>query len=163
MIDLLLMRHAKSDWGQGLADFDRPLNSRGEEAAEKMGNLLMDEDLCPDYIICSGAQRARETADGVIEGMNYQGELFVTNQLYLCDIGDFIRVIKRYGGDHSRLLVIAHNPGTEGFITHLTGQMKHVTTANIAHIKLPITQWSEIEKETTGELIEFWRPREPQA
>ena len=157
------MRHAKSDWGQGVSDFDRPLNERGEEAAEKMGKLLLDEGAVPDHIICSGAQRARDTADGVIEGMNYSGELFVSNQLYLCDIIDFIRVIKRHGGEHARLLVIAHNPGTEGFIAHLTDQHKHVTTANIAHIKLPITQWSEIEKTTKGDLIEFWRPREPQS
>ena len=34
-MDLLLMRHAKSDWGQGLKDFDRPLNERGKKAAEK--------------------------------------------------------------------------------------------------------------------------------
>lgn len=161
-MDLLLMRHAKSDWGENVSDFDRPLNDRGIEAAEKMGRLLLDENIQPSYIICSGAQRARETAEGVIEGLGYEGEIFFSNHLYLCDIIDFIKVIQKNGADHPKILVIAHNPGTEGFITHLTSQMKRVTTANIAHIKLPITSWSEMNRQTKGELIGFWRPREPQ-
>ncbi len=160
-MNLLLMRHAKSDWGQGISDFDRPLNNRGIFAAEQMGILLSNEGIMPDYIICSGAQRARQTAEGMIEGLKYDGKLFVSNHLYLCDISDFIQVISKNGADHQTLLVIAHNPGTEGFITHLTNQQKHVTTANIAHIKLPITQWSDFAKSTKGELIDFWRPREP--
>ncbi len=160
-MNLLLMRHAKSDWEQGVSDFDRPLNTRGLFAAEQMGILLADKNLMPDFIICSGAQRARQTAECVIEGLRYEGQLFVSNHLYLCDIGDFIRVIGKNGADHDTLLVIAHNPGTEGFITHLTDEQKHVTTANIAHIKLPITEWSEIKSSTKGDLIDFWRPREP--
>ncbi|MFT5196400.1 MAG: phosphohistidine phosphatase [Cellvibrionaceae bacterium] len=162
-MELLLMRHAKSDWGEGVSDFDRPLNERGEDSAEKMGRLLLDEGLVPDAILCSLAQRARETAEGVLEGSDYDGpKVFYTDRLYLCDIRDFIAVIKQYGGDHQRILVIAHNPGTEGFIHHLTGEDKRVTTANLAKIDLEIGAWADFDVTTKGTLTGFWRPREPQ-
>lgn len=160
-MQLLLMRHAKSDWEEGTSDFDRPLNYRGEEAAEKMGELLKELNLTPDHIICSSAQRARGTAEGVIEGCDYDGATYYSDRLYLCDIMDFVRVIQQEGRDHNRILVIAHNPGTEGFISYLTKEMKRVTTANIALIDLPISSWAELDAQTRGELKGFWRPREP--
>ncbi|MBE9563692.1 MAG: histidine phosphatase family protein, partial [Proteobacteria bacterium] len=40
MFDLILMRHAKSDWHSHTADIDRPLNSRGVEDATRMGAHL---------------------------------------------------------------------------------------------------------------------------
>jgi len=40
---LILMRHAKSDWGDpGLPDHDRPLNKRGRRAATALGHWLRD-------------------------------------------------------------------------------------------------------------------------
>ncbi|MEM8860595.1 MAG: histidine phosphatase family protein [Chloroflexota bacterium] len=160
-MELLLMRHAKSDWEQGVSDFDRPLNDRGEEAAEKMGELLKELDLVPNFIICSSAQRARDTAEGVIDGSDYEGRIYHSDRLYLCDISDFIRVIREQGGEHQRVLVIAHNPGTEGFISYLTNEMKRVTTANIGLIDLPIESWQQLDATVRGELKGFWRPREP--
>ena len=41
MKQLILMRHAKSDWQSGADnDFDRPLNKRGRRAAVEIGALL---------------------------------------------------------------------------------------------------------------------------
>ncbi len=162
-MELLLMRHAKSDWGQGLSDFDRPLNERGEVAAGKMGRLLRKEDAMPAKILCSTAQRARETAEGVIDEFNFEGDVFYSDRLYLCDISDFVVVIKKYGEQHERLMVIAHNPGTEALIYHLTGEDMRVTTANIAQIELPsLTAWADMDITTKGTLKSFWRPRESQ-
>lgn len=161
-MELLLMRHAKSDWEQGVSDFNRPLNERGEAAAEKMGRLLRKENLLPDFILCSAAQRTRETAEGLIEEADYEGKAFYSNQLYLCDIPDFIATLKKYGATHQRVMVIAHNPGTADFIHHLTGEQKQVTTANIAHIELNLHAWADFDTTTRGTLKGFWRPREPQ-
>lgn len=162
-MELLLMRHAKSDWHQGVADFDRPLNDRGVESAVLMGKLLREQDMLPDHIICSGAKRAQETARGVVQAADYVGDVTVSNRLYLCDLTDFIGVIRKYGGANNRLMVIAHNPGTEHFIAHLTGEHKRVTTGNIAKIELPLSVWADFTPQTKGELIGFWRPREPRS
>ncbi len=49
---LLIMRHAKSSWSDpGMADFDRPLNKRGQSAAPAMGQRLADAQLQVDIIL----------------------------------------------------------------------------------------------------------------
>ena len=41
MKTLLILRHAKSAWGNpGLPDHERPLNKRGKRDAPRMGQLL---------------------------------------------------------------------------------------------------------------------------
>ena len=61
--ELQLLRHAKSDWETGaLNDFDRPLAKRGLNQAPGIGTWLLEEDLVPDLVLSSPAQRAKETA-----------------------------------------------------------------------------------------------------
>ena len=44
MKTLLLVRHAKSDWGTpSLGDIDRPLNDRGKRDAPVMAQRLLDK------------------------------------------------------------------------------------------------------------------------
>ena len=59
---LLLLRHAKSSWAEpGASDHERPLNRRGQEAAPRIGAYLGRHKLIPDIVLCSSAQRTRET------------------------------------------------------------------------------------------------------
>ena len=59
---LLLMRHAKSSWGDPtIKDHDRPLNNRGKKDAPRMGKLLKENNLIPDIILSSTAKRAEMT------------------------------------------------------------------------------------------------------
>jgi phosphohistidine phosphatase len=63
---LLIMRHAKSDWGTpGEPDFDRPLAKRGQRDAPRMGEWLRAQGLVPDLVLASPARRAQETASKV--------------------------------------------------------------------------------------------------
>ena len=63
---LILMRHAKSDWGHaGLADHDRPLNARGTRDAPRMGAWLRGKGHLPDEVLCSTATRTRQTLEGL--------------------------------------------------------------------------------------------------
>jgi len=49
MRQLILMRHAKSAWGDpSLGDHARPLNKRGQRAATALGYWLHAKDLVPD-------------------------------------------------------------------------------------------------------------------
>ncbi|MEE3099475.1 MAG: histidine phosphatase family protein, partial [Pseudomonadota bacterium] len=66
---LVLMRHAKSDWGDpGLGDHDRPLNDRGRRAAPRMGAWLAAQGAFPDAALLSSARRVQETWAGVLDG-----------------------------------------------------------------------------------------------
>ena len=61
---LLLLRHAKSDWGDpDLADIDRPLAPRGRRAAAVVGAYLREHALVPDLVVTSPSARTRETIE----------------------------------------------------------------------------------------------------
>src|SRR5580692_4260108 len=64
---LMLLRHAKSDWSSssGTPDMVRPLNTRGEAAARLMGGYMARHGLVPQRVLCSPAQRTRETWAGI--------------------------------------------------------------------------------------------------
>ena len=58
---LMLLRHAKSAWPDGVDDHERPLAKRGRTACALMGRYMVDEALLPDLTIVSTARRARES------------------------------------------------------------------------------------------------------
>src|SRR5215469_17757042 len=58
---LVLLRHAKSDWPEDVADHDRPLAPRGRRDAPLVGRWLARAGYVPDIAICSTARRAQET------------------------------------------------------------------------------------------------------
>ncbi|HZU51844.1 MAG TPA: histidine phosphatase family protein [Sphingomicrobium sp.] len=66
MHHISILRHAKSRWDKPeLADFDRPLNARGWEAARRLGKELKHRSFTFDLVIASPALRVRETIEGV--------------------------------------------------------------------------------------------------
>ena len=62
MAKLILLRHAKSSWKDPvLNDFDRPLNLRGKNDANKIGNRLLELNIIPNLILSSSSKRTKET------------------------------------------------------------------------------------------------------
>lgn len=121
---LVVMRHAKSSWGDpSLSDFDRPLNKRGERDAPEMGRRLKSEGYQCELMIVSPAVRARMTAERVAEQIGYSPEAIVFDQrLYMADIANYLDVIAGVDESVNHLLIVSHNPGSEALITHLSGE-----------------------------------------
>jgi phosphohistidine phosphatase len=161
MKTLLLLRHAKSDWrNPELADHDRPLNKRGKRDAPRMGRLLLDENLLPDLIITSTAQRARDTAAAVVAVSKYAGKIKASRGFYLAGPEAYIKVLRVVPDTCRRVMIVGHNPGLEALLELLAGTPTILPTAALAQIELPIAQWRELGEETKGELRGVWRPRE---
>lgn len=161
MKTLLILRHAKSSWDNAnLADHDRPLNERGKQDAPRMGRLLRDEELVPDVIITSSAERALATAEAVAVSSGYEAEITVTRRFYHADPEAYLETLRDLPDAYESALVIGHNPGLEALVEAVTGQSERMSTATLAHVRLPIIQWAELTEETEGELINLWRPRE---
>ncbi len=161
MKTLLIMRHAKSDWDNSkLSDHARPLNKRGKQDAPQMGKLLKEHDLVPDMIMTSTAERALTTAELVVLACDYDGELVTTNSFYHADPATYLEVLQGVDDQYKRVMIVGHNPGMEELVADLTGVAEHFTTANIAHVELPISSWSQLNEDTTGKLLNLWRPKE---
>ena len=83
MKKLLLLRHAKSSWADStLPDFERPLNERGLLAAPLVGKFMRKRLIKPDLIICSPAQRTRETIALVLKAARLETELRYDERIY---------------------------------------------------------------------------------
>jgi phosphohistidine phosphatase len=61
MKNLLLLRHAKSAWPDGVEDHDRPLAERGRRDAPRMGAYMADVGIEPNVALVSSARRTQET------------------------------------------------------------------------------------------------------
>jgi len=104
---LILMRHAKSDWSHGTSDHERPLNPRGRRASVALGDWLRTVAAVPDAVLCSSAQRTRDTLDGL--DLPRETQVTYTRALYLASAEDILAVLRQARGDC--VLLIAHNPG----------------------------------------------------
>ena len=160
MKTLFLMRHAKSSWSDTtLADIDRPLNARGLVAAPFMGKLMQAKRLDPYVILSSTAVRARHTATLAKEAGSLTGLIQFEPRIYEASPQRLRQVISEIDNIYRSALVVGHNPGMEGFIRFLTGDLEAMPTAAIAVINLNIDGWDAIG-DGSGELQNLFRPRE---
>lgn len=160
MKNLLLMRHAKSSWDdESQPDHERPLNSRGERDAPRMGKLLKKQKLLPDLIVSSSARRAADTAELLAQGCKYKGEIALEADLYHAAGDDWERVIRKLPSKIETALLIGHNPSIEVFQEHLTGIAERFPTAAIAWLVLDADDWSQLGSASI-ELRIVWCPKE---
>ena len=160
MRTLYILRHAKSSWDDAsLTDFDRPLNGRGERTAPIMGKLMKREAFSPDIILSSPATRAKQTAMATKEGGDLDGELIFDDRIYEASPNALRQVVSEIDEKHSSAMLVGHNPGMEGFIRYLTGQIEPMPTAALAVIDVDIDGWAEITKDR-GTLRRVFRPKE---
>jgi phosphohistidine phosphatase len=110
---LTLMRHANAQWKDPqIADFDRPLNRRGQAEAEAMGRRLMELNLIPTILLASSARRAEQTADIVARESGVTARSRRSEEsLYLAQAVDILRVVQSMGPRIPHLMIVGHNPG----------------------------------------------------
>ncbi|WP_265530654.1 SixA phosphatase family protein [Sphingomicrobium marinum] len=167
MPELLILRHAKSDWGNpSLRDFDRPLNRRGQKAAPEMGKLISRKGPV-DKILASSARRVVETLEGVRKGASELPAAQFGPELYGASVGEIVALLRKHGGDAARILLVGHNPGLHYLALGLTDGEEHpdrdalahkFPTAGLAHIEFD-GGWSQL-KEGSGRLLSFTRPKD---
>jgi len=161
MKTLLLMRHAKSSWKEkGIEDLERGLNKRGLKDASMIGTLLVEKELVPQRILCSSAIRGRRTAELVAEACHFIGEITYLNSFYLAEPDAYIEGLTSLPDNLERVMIIGHNPGLEGLLQIFSHQVESLPTAAIAHLVLSVKEWSEINRDTPGDLVDLWRPRD---
>jgi phosphohistidine phosphatase len=162
---LLLLRHAKSDWPEGIADADRPLNERGREAAPLMGAFIAKQ-FPPRLALVSPARRTRETWDLVSRKLSSVEAKF-DERLYGAPADLMLRVIRETPAEIETLLVIGHNPGLErlaggfaksGDADAIRRLAKKYPTAGLCVIELPVNDWKDAAP-PAGRLEMFVTPK----
>lgn len=155
MKTLLLVRHAKSDWGNPvLEDFDRPLNERGKRDTPAMARRLLDKNINIDAIISSPAKRAAKTAKAFAESYDLKkSRLQFKEELYMAGSAAFTAVIESADEKFESIAVFSHNPGITGFANELTNaRIDNIPTCGVFAIKINTDTWKNFRNAPK----EFW-------
>jgi phosphohistidine phosphatase len=163
MKQLFLVRHAKSSWDHPeFADFDRPLNQRGERNAPEMAERLSRRGIRPDLIVTSPARRALETARVVAKALHYPlTALREEGRIYEAGIPALLDVIRGLDPAATTAMLVGHNPGLTDLCNVLTeARIDNVPTTGIATITLEVEGWTEVEA-GSGRLVDFDYPKKP--
>jgi phosphohistidine phosphatase len=108
---LVLLRHAKSSWGDpSRGDRERPLNTRGREAGRLLAGWFAER-APPDLVLCSDALRTRQTLEAIAAAFPRRPKAQVEKRLYLASPAALLERIAAVPDEVHRLLVIGHNPG----------------------------------------------------
>ncbi|MEV5147403.1 histidine phosphatase family protein [Streptomyces sp. NPDC052727] len=115
---LVVMRHAKSAWPEGVEDQRRPLAPRGLRDAPAAGRALAAGTL-PDLALCSTAVRARRTWELVSAEWATPPPVRYDRRLYAAGVPELLEVVHEVPPQVRTLLLIGHNPGLEQLVLTL--------------------------------------------
>lgn len=118
---LIVLRHAKSAWPDGVADHERPLAPRGRRDAPAAGRALAAADRVPDLALCSTAVRARRTWELAAAEWTTPPPVRHDPRLYAADVPELLAAVREVPDDVRTLLLIGHNPGLEELVLTLAG------------------------------------------
>lgn len=150
MKTLLVMRHAKSDWGAASnSDHDRVLASRGIKAARRVGRFLTDSGTIPDLVLSSTAVRAITTAELAAEAGEWGCEIVTSRDLYASDPERVIDAIRETRNGVHRLLIAGHEPTWSSLVTWLLGGGRvGMPTAAVACLDMLDGDWIDLAPAT---------------
>lgn len=156
MITLVLVRHAKSEWGDaGLADHDRTLNDRGRRDAPVLARRLADTGFRPGAILASTAVRAQSTAAAFAEALGVEVES--QEQLYGASARTLLAAAAERGA--SDVVVVAHDPGMTVLAESLSGGgIGHMPTCAVATFRWDTDDW-DVATSVDPDSWEFDAPR----
>ena len=104
---LMLMRHAKTEDGQGKEDFQRMLTDIGKEQADQAADFLHEHQI--DKMLVSYVKRTMQTSAIIAEKAPAE-ESEMVSELYEGDEDAIINLISSQEDRNKHLLVIGHNP-----------------------------------------------------
>ena len=157
--ELLLIRHAKSDWSvSGQKDIDRELNSRGLYTAPKVGRWLAEKGRKPDAVYSSTASRARRTAELVIEQLGLDiASIQLDESIYEASPRTLLEFINKLKDADKFVTVFGHNPGFTYIAEYLTGAIvENIPTCGCVMIRFDLDHWVQVSKDTGSLVWEYF-------
>jgi phosphohistidine phosphatase len=121
MKHIYILRHCEYDERSGPGpNFDCHLSAVGLAHAQRIGKHMKTQKIQPDVIYCSGAMRARETLDALLESID-SPEIIYNDAMFGCMPADLLELVIATDDKHRNILLIGHNPAMHG-TAHLLGQ-----------------------------------------
>ncbi|MEO6675279.1 MAG: histidine phosphatase family protein [Ginsengibacter sp.] len=162
MKTLYITRHAKSSWVDFTkADFDRPLNDRGNRDAPEMAKRLLKRKVNIDAFISSPAKRAKSTCKHFCTAFNVNSEKIIfIDKLYGASVQTFYETIRDLDNKYDQVAIFSHNPGITDFVNTLCENVRvdNMPTCGVFAVELTIKDW-KIFKEKGNQYLFFDYPK----
>lgn len=165
---LMLLRHAKSAWPEGVPDHDRPLGDRGRKAAPLVGAYMERKGMIPGLALVSTARRARETWVLVKDNLPPPIPARETRDIYEVAAPAILTAIRAVDPAIGNLLVVGHNPGMEDLAHLIAGSGRQEAlarmrekfpTAALAVFEFDGSSWEDLASGGCR-LVDFVTPRQ---
>ncbi len=152
-----IIRHAKSSWAEpGLADFDRPLNDRGNADGARMAAWLASQEAPAEWIWTSDAARAKATAGFVAQGFAAaRPQIAEEHALYHATPHAALDVLRGTPDGIESVALVAHNPGLTHLVNLLAGEVvtDNLPTFGVARFDVPAPWQSLGSGQATLEIL----------
>lgn len=144
---LYIFRHGKSDWEARFpSDHERPLATRGQNAAENMGKHLARIKQLPELVLCSSSTRTKETLSLAMDKGSWKSEVQYCRELYLASVEEALELVQKQDDAFSKLMIVAHEPMCSSLIAELAmGANVKFPTASVARLSLRVEHWREVK------------------
>jgi len=140
---LVIIRHAKSDWGQDVPDEDRPLNERGRREAPGIGRWLTEHVDRLDLVICSPATRARQTWRLAAGRLEPTVKARYDERVYAAGPRELMSVVEELDDTVGAAALVGHNPGLSELVETLSGERVEMKTSAVAVLRWEGT-WADV-------------------
>ena len=161
MLQLTLIRHAKSSWDNpALSDFDRPLNKRGMKNAPLMGKIISKRGLVFERIVASPALRAITTAHLIAGKQGFpEQDIQQRDELYDASVDELLDCVHSLDNQYASIALVAHNPGLTSLCNYLSGEsIANLPTCAVAVIEFDLDDWQAVNQDM-GKLVLYEYPR----
>lgn len=156
MKSIYLIRHAKSDWGVAVDDFDRPLNDRGKRDAPVMAKRLKARGVTADAFLSSPAKRALKTAKVFAEEYGLPADDIIRKvELYMAPPATFYTLLEKLDNKQDAVLIFSHNNGITEFANSLDiVRIDNMPTCSVFAFTVNTEDWSRLR--TAEKRFEFF-------
>jgi phosphohistidine phosphatase len=154
---LVIVRHAKSAWPDGVSDEKRPLNKRGRRDAPAVGRWLRKRIGRPRAVVCSPAARTRQTWELVADELGKAPDPIFDKRVYEASAKKLLAVVRDLPDGAGPAVLVGHNPGVADLVELLTGESPDMKTSAIAVLDVA-GPWADV-RPGGAELVAYATPR----
>ncbi|HEY4787496.1 MAG TPA: histidine phosphatase family protein [Bacteroidales bacterium] len=146
---LVIIRHGKSTWEYtGVPDYDRPLKETGIINTRVIALKLMEQDISPDLIVSSPANRALHTALIVARELSYPLEkISISPVLYGESENAILDMVRHTSDQFNTLFIFGHNPVFTVLPNlYLKQTIDNLPTSGVVILEFDTSHWSDISR-----------------
>ncbi len=158
-----ILRHAKTEsLGFGATkDFERKLLPRGKQDAQIVAENWIQENECPQIILSSTANRAKETALIFASAVQFPLEKIQwKKELYMADFVQLDKILNTLPDDIFSVLIIAHNMGLTDYANMKIADFRLdvLPTAACIGFELDLKSWQENNLDKKAKYLKYYSP-----